>query len=230
LTPEVTNKFDKLKITMRVETTQLASRQLQASNLQEAMNTAMAIRSNPALKDDKIVNVFFREYLDKKGISQKVLSLLEGEESEQENELADVQNTLIQSGQNIESIAGMSENHMSKHTALLLELYTERDNLDMEATQLDTEQQSMDPNMDQDEMQFLQEMAATREKITKTIEILSKHLIGDMQAKTEANVAAVTMGQQQPASQPPQGQPQPDPMEGQPDEMPMDPMAQMGQA
>lgn len=227
LTPEVTNTFDKLKITMRVETTQLASRQLQASNLQEAMNTAMAIRSNPALKDDKIVKMFFREYLEKKGISQKVLSLLESEESEQENELADVQNLLMKSGQNIESIAGMSENHMSKHTAFLLELYTERDNLDMEATQLDTGQ--LNPDMAQDEMQFLQEMAAARDKVTKTIEILSKHLIGDMQAKTEANVAAVTMGQQQPASQPPQGQPQPGPMEGQPNEMPMDPMAQMGQ-
>jgi hypothetical protein len=234
LTPNIVEKFDQLEVSVRVETTQLASRALQAKDLQDTLTLAMAIRGNPAFKDDKIVSALFRSFLDKKNTEPKIMALLQDEQSEESDELADVQNTIMESGQAVQPIAGMNENHKAKHTAKLMELFVQRDNLDAEASQLQPQLESLmqTPGMEPELTAYLQENAQKRDQISKTIDLMTKHLTGDMQAKTDGDIAAVTIAQAQnqppqPANPNPQMSPPPKQQQGQ--QMPMNPMPPMGQ-
>jgi hypothetical protein len=106
--------------------------------------------------------------------------------------------------------------------------------LDAEASQLQPQLESLmqTPGMEPELTAYLQENAQKRDQISKTIDLMTKHLTGDMQAKTDGDIAAVTIAQAQnqppqPANPNPQMSPPPEQQQGQ--QMPMNPMPPMGQ-
>jgi hypothetical protein len=212
LKPDITEKFDKLQVNIKIETIALASRQLQAQQYSETLDKALLVLGNPAFAENKIIMALFKDFLDKKGVNPKYFAYFEDENSDESDILADYQNEKMMAGEFEPPLAGMSQNHKMKHALLLMQLYTEQQNLNAQAKvyeqqlqqgmeQMDQgmgDQMSLDPGLIEVSQQLDQQLL----QIQDQIERLSKHLAGDMQAKTDADMAAMTMVQPPAPSQP----------------------------
>ena len=238
MNPDITKYFDKLDVSVRVEASQLASRQLQAQQMQEAMNATMLVRGNPTFKEDKVVNGELKYYLDKAGVPTKILSLLNEEQQSESTELGELQNLVMEGGQSVAPIFGMSEKHKKQHTDKLVELFTAKRNLENQMASLQPPQPTGDPMTDEMAMEQIQmqgePIMAEIDKLNKIIDLISEHLKGDMQRKEDSDLASIKMTTP-PAPMPPQGQPMPPEQlqmggEQPPQEMPMNPMPPQGQA
>jgi len=246
LKPEATDKFDKLKVSIKVETTQIASRQLQAQQLNDTLNLAMVIRGNPAFKEDKIINALFKDYLDKKNTPAKILSMFQDDNNKEGVELANLQNELIQQGMKPSNIPGMSENHLLIHKNLLSEKLMEMFELETELKQANTQAElqaqeimqmqqqkiRIDPNIVDQIQAPMMKLKQERTALIDMIKVLRDHIAGDAQAKTDSTQVAVTQADQilqggmpQPPQGMLQGMPPQDPQGQQPQEMPMNPMS-----
>jgi len=234
MNPDTTKFFDQLSVTVRVEVSQLASRQLQAQQLQDVMNTAMLIRGNPLFKDDKLINAIFKAYLDKSNMPTKVLALISEEQQSESTELGELQNLVMEAGQTVPPIFGMSEKHKKQHTDKLVELHSKKKDVELQMAsmqpQIDQAQQMGDQmaiqQLQEQGMPLMQEM----QKITKTMDLITEHLKGDMQRVEDQDIAAIKMTAPQPPTQQPMPEGQPQMQGGQPpqppQEMPMNPMPQ----
>jgi hypothetical protein len=203
--------------------------------MQEAMTMVMNVRGNPAFKDDKLVNTMLKAYLDKSNMPTKVLSLISEEQNSESTELGELQNLVMEGGQPVPPIFGMSDKHKKQHSDKLIELFTQKRALENQMATLQPPQPTGDPVADQMAMQQMQmqsePLMSEIDRLNKVIDLINQHLSGDMQRKEDADIASVQMTIP-PAPTPPQGQgmPQPeampqDPNQGQ--EMPMNPMPQM---
>jgi hypothetical protein len=228
LTQEILTSFENLDLKIRVESTQLASKQLQAQNLKEMLQSVIAVRSNPDLREDKITNAVLKVLLDKSNMPPNILNLLQSDESNESIDLAMLQNDQMKQGIPVESIPGEDEPHKEVHGSLLAELLQEIRGLDQQINKMApaitqiTEVVAMgmaDPMMLQQLEGQVSSLVQKKEELNQIIDIVQQHLTGDMQRKDQADVAMVTMAQQalQPPM-PPQGQMQ------QP-EQPMNPMS-----
>lgn len=238
LTPEYTDSFDKLKVSVNVETMALASRQLQSQQISETMDKVMLVRSNPMLKDDPLVNSMLKDYLEKQSINPKYFSLLQMDDTTEGDELAEIQNQLLDAGQEIAPIAGMSHSHIQKHTQLLVDALMTKTDLEDKLGQMMTQMQESsqptgDPMQDQMMMQQMMQMqqegsqmSAQVDALSKLISRIRKHLAGDTIPRDGEAQAALTMSQPPAPAMPPQMAAQP---QGQPEGMPMNPMPPQGQ-
>ena len=222
LTPEVVDEFDKLKVQVRIETTALASRQLQAQQLQDTMTMAMNVLGNPAFAENKIILSMLKEFLEKRDVDPKILNMFEDENSDESDSLADYQNENLKLGNYEPPIPGMSQNHIMKHVMVFNELIMEGENLMLTLEDLASQAPEVDPMTGEPlPPQGLEQIQAQMDGITKIIRLINEHMAGDVQEKKNSVLTAISMankGQQQS-----QGQPMPQPKMGMPPEGQMPP-------
>jgi hypothetical protein len=237
LTQDMLEKFEDTNIKVRVESTQLASRQLQAQQMTDLLTSVVAVRSNPAVKEDKITNAVLKLILDKSNMPPQVLSLMQNDENEESTKLAMLQNDQMLKGISVTSIAGEDEKHKQIHSDLIVDLINQVREVDKQIEQLaPTAQQVsdlvgqgvLDPAMGQQIYSQGQSLVTKKEELNKTIDLLQQHLVGDIQQKDQSDIATVTMAQGLLQPPMPTGQPMmtQDPMQQpmQP-ETPMNPMS-----
>lgn len=208
LTPDIIDNFDKIDVRIRIETSSLASKTLQAQELESTLNLVMAIVSNPNLKDNKLVMEMLKQFLDKKNMNSKVLSYFDDEDSVEDLAIAQYQNEQMKQGKYEPPLTGMSQGHLEIHAQEMISLIMQRETMAI------TLEETQDPNI-----QF--EIDA----ISKIIRNMQKHLAGDNSSKIDEVTTAITMGGQPPEQmpqQPPEQMPEGQMPEGQ---MPMEAIA-----
>jgi hypothetical protein len=168
LNGDVLDSFDSLGITIDVQSSALASKALQARELQETMTLVMNVFSNPQLSQNKIIMELLKKYLEKKGVDNKVLSYFQEDESDETEMLALYQNEQMMKGQEEPPIAGMSDNHLMAHVDLLNRLVVQY-----------LEVMQSDPEGSQELLQKMQ--------------MVQSHIAGDSQLKMQEVQGAMEM-------------------------------------
>jgi len=195
LTPDILDSFDKLKVHIKIETSALASKTLQAQELQDTMGLVMNIMSNPVLKENRLILEMLKQYLSKKNMDSKIMGLLKDDDSEESTLLALYQNEKMKEGFDEPAIPGMSESHIMLHAQLLIQTIMEREAI--MKTMMDPSYFEMpDPAVEQE-----------FQRLTDLIDIMQKHLSGDQMSRMDTSVTALTMAQG--AAQPQQPQQMP---------------------
>jgi hypothetical protein len=231
LTPEILSDFDKLKVRVKIETTQVSSRSLQAQEANDSILLAMQIRGNPVLKDDPIINALFKKYLENKNADDKVLAMFAEEDNEDAEMYAQLQNNEMEQGLDVTGIPGMTENHKLIHKQLLTEKLTELHDLARQQPaapdpMMTLAAQAGDPNA-QAMMQQAQSAMTQQADLVDLIQRLRQHLALDEQMPVDGTKAILSLTDQalQPPM-PPQGQMQMQQQAPQlPQDQPMNPMS-----
>lgn len=186
------DQLDELDVNVTIETSALASKAQQAQELADVMNLALAVFSNPALSENKIIMTLVKDLFQKKNFNPKIINMFKQDDSEDAELFAEYQNRNMLEGQNEPGIPGMSENHNMVHAQLLIDLMSERYGIMNDPTQ--------------------QERVM---EIDKIIETLNQHLATDHVQTYQTTETALTIAQA--AQQPPQMQGMPaEPMQAEP--------------
>lgn len=202
ITPEIAKELENLKVRIRVETNQVASKQLQAQQKNAMIMLAMQIYANPQLANNKMMLTLFKEYLDTQNVSDKVLSFFAEDENKDAENFAMSQNDEMEQGFTVSGIPGMTENHKLIHKQLLTEKLVELQEALKGKPTVDPNMQEMamvDPMAQQMAMQQEQEVANAEANIANLVDLIQRlrdHIALDEQLPIDSTQASLTSADQ----------------------------------
>ena len=168
LKPDVLDYFDDISVRIDVDGSRLASKALQAKQIENVMMLSAQMLSNPSLMQNRVMIELYKEYLEKSGMSLKLRSMFTDEDSDGSEQLAMYQNEKMLAGEEEPSLPGMGDNHLMVHVDALMKLI----------------------------MQYMQEMTGDPNVASETfkkVQALQTHLAGDKTMQYQSDEVALEM-------------------------------------